>query len=91
MSLGGRGCPHIESKKIRQRDALEKNCLNIIYRVYIINFRMALGEDAVHGFRAITPGADHAIFFNNAGCSLPSQATLDAVIGYINKEASLGG
>nr|WP_246883899.1 aminotransferase class V-fold PLP-dependent enzyme [Pseudomonas koreensis] len=40
--------------------------------------------------RAATPGCAQVIHFNHAGASLPSQATLDAVIEQLQREA-LGG
>ncbi|MGF6114161.1 aminotransferase class V-fold PLP-dependent enzyme [Pseudomonas frederiksbergensis] len=40
--------------------------------------------------RAATPGCASVIHFNHAGASLPSQATLDAILGQLQREA-LGG
>ncbi len=40
--------------------------------------------------RAATPGCASVIHFNHAGASLPSQATLDALLGQLQREA-LGG
>lgn len=40
--------------------------------------------------RSRTPGCNNVIHFNHAGASLPSQATLDAVIAQLQREA-LGG
>jgi hypothetical protein len=54
-------------------------------------------EEEIDAARGATPGTLKAedesklIHFNNAGCSLPTQKTLDAVISYLNKEATLGG
>ncbi len=41
--------------------------------------------------RADTPGCENVIHFGNAGSSLPTKATLDAHIGYLELEASIGG
>lgn len=41
--------------------------------------------------RADTPGCMDVIHFNNAGSSLPTQKTLDAMISYLNMEAKIGG
>ncbi|WP_085702652.1 aminotransferase class V-fold PLP-dependent enzyme [Pseudomonas sp. B15(2017)] len=46
-------------------------------------------DDLTH-LRAATPGCAQVIHFNHAGASLPSQATLDAVIEQLQREA-LGG
>jgi selenocysteine lyase/cysteine desulfurase len=40
--------------------------------------------------RAATPGCASVIHFNHGGASLPSQATLDAILGQLQREA-LGG
>lgn len=40
--------------------------------------------------RAATPGCARVIHFNHAGASLPSQTTLDAILGQLQREA-LGG
>lgn len=44
----------------------------------------------VERLRAATPGCASVIHFNHAGASLPSQATLDAVIGQLQREATCG-
>ena len=49
---------------------------------------MNLGE--VERLRAATPGCARVIHFNHAGASLPSQATLDAVIEQLQREAISG-
>jgi cysteine desulfurase/selenocysteine lyase len=41
--------------------------------------------------RAGTPGASRVVHLNNAGASLPTSATLDAVIGHLRLESELGG
>lgn len=46
-------------------------------------------DDILH-LRAATPGCAQVIHFNHAGASLPSHATLDAVIEQLQREA-LGG
>ncbi len=49
-----------------------------------------MNVDEVLRLRDATPGCAQVIHFNHAGASLPSQATLDAVIGQLQREA-LGG
>ena len=41
--------------------------------------------------RADTPGCENIIHFGNAGSSLPTSATLDAHIGYLELEGAIGG
>jgi selenocysteine lyase/cysteine desulfurase len=41
--------------------------------------------------RAATPGCADRAFLLSAGSSLPTQATLDAVIGHLRREAEVGG
>ncbi len=41
--------------------------------------------------RADTPACTKVLHFNNAGSSLPTTATLDAHVGYVRLEASIGG
>ena len=48
------------------------------------------GLDIDHS-RAITPGCENRIHFNNAGSALPTQVTLDRVIDYLHREAAIGG
>jgi selenocysteine lyase/cysteine desulfurase len=45
----------------------------------------------IEQLRKETPGTAQLIHFNNAGASLPTTSTLDAVIGYLQHEAILGG
>lgn len=40
--------------------------------------------------RALTPGCDHVIHFNNAGCGLMSQPVLDTVLEHTRLEAMMG-
>ncbi|MHC8288344.1 aminotransferase class V-fold PLP-dependent enzyme [Pseudomonas sp. XS1P51] len=44
----------------------------------------------VERLRAATPGCASVIHFNHAGASLPSQATLDAMIEQLRREATTG-
>lgn len=50
----------------------------------------ALSEQEVQLLRAATPGCAQVIHFNHSGASLPSQTTLDAIIGQLNREALSG-
>jgi len=52
---------------------------------------MEWAEGHVEAARSATPGTSHVTHLNNAGCSLPTQKTLDAVTGYIHNEAIYGG
>jgi len=45
----------------------------------------------VDALRAATPGTANVAHLNNAGAALPSQATLDAVLGHLKLESSIGG
>jgi len=49
---------------------------------------MPIDVDAV---RADTPGTDHVLHFNNAGASLPPRPVLDAQVGHLEREATIGG
>ncbi|TDP63197.1 selenocysteine lyase/cysteine desulfurase [Roseateles toxinivorans] len=46
--------------------------------------------ELITGLRLQTPGLAQGLHFNNGGAGLPSQATLDAVIGQLQLEARLG-
>ena len=41
--------------------------------------------------RADTPGVAHVAHLNNAGAALPPRQVLDATIGYLRREAEIGG
>lgn len=45
----------------------------------------------IKSFRDATPGTSHHAHFNNAGTALPTQKVLDAVKGYLDEEAMVGG
>jgi len=45
----------------------------------------------INAVRADTPGCENVIHFSNAGSSLPTSETLEAQIGYLRLEASIGG
>jgi cysteine desulfurase / selenocysteine lyase len=45
----------------------------------------------IQKLRAETPGTKHIIHFNNAGSSLPTQSSLDKIMGYLEEEAIVGG
>lgn len=45
----------------------------------------------VDAVRAATPGCGGRAFLLSAGSSLPTRATLDAVIGHLRREAEIGG
>jgi cysteine desulfurase / selenocysteine lyase len=46
---------------------------------------------SVSSARSATPGCESSIFLNNAGSSLPTKQTLDAVIGHLTAESTMGG
>jgi len=52
---------------------------------------MDFGSIDVDAVRALTPGCGSGAFLLSAGSSLPSQQTLDAVIGHLRLEAEIGG
>ena len=56
-----------------------------------IQHNMGWTDEEVEAARSVTPGTSNVIHFNNAGCALPTQKTLDAVIGYLTNEANFGG
>jgi cysteine desulfurase/selenocysteine lyase len=41
--------------------------------------------------RADTPGVDHVVHLNNAGAALQPRQVSDAVVGYLEREAEIGG
>jgi len=45
----------------------------------------------VQQLRDETPGASRVVHLNNAGCSLPPQAVIDAQVAYIQEESLIGG
>lgn len=49
-----------------------------------------LTEVHIQALRAATPGCQQVIHFNHSGASLPSQATVTAMIEHMNREASQG-
>ena len=52
---------------------------------------MAIPTIDVDAARAATPGCHERAFLLSAGASLPTQATLDTVIGHLRREAEVGG
>ena len=48
-------------------------------------------DDRVTALRGETPGCAHVAHFNHAGSSLSPQPVLDAVIGHLTLEATIGG
>jgi len=51
----------------------------------------ALTVDEIEAARAATPGCGEVIHLNHAGSSLPPQTVLDAQIGHLWAEATIGG
>lgn len=50
----------------------------------------SLSDLDIERIRSVTPGCGHVIHFNHAGASLPSQATLDAIVEQLTLEACGG-
>lgn len=50
-----------------------------------------IGRVDVDELRALTPGCAHRVHLNNAGAALLAQPTLDAMLGHLHREASIGG
>ena len=50
-----------------------------------------MDPDQIQAARDNTPGTLHVNHLNNAGCSLPTHRTLDAVIDYLKAESLYGG
>lgn len=49
-------------------------------------------DDEIESIRSTTPGcSDELIHLNHAGSSLPDQSVLDAQIGHLRREATIGG
>ena len=48
-------------------------------------------DDEIRRLRAETPGCAEVAHFNNAGCSLPPAPVLETHLGYLRREALIGG
>jgi cysteine desulfurase/selenocysteine lyase len=55
------------------------------------SFGVAVQSIDVAAARAATPGCSELAFLLSAGSSLPTQMTLDAVVGHLRREAEVGG
>jgi selenocysteine lyase/cysteine desulfurase len=51
----------------------------------------ALTDDEIEHARSVTPGCAEVIHLNHAGASLPPQTVIDAQVGHLLAEASMGG
>lgn len=52
---------------------------------------MRTKDQSIEALRQDTPGTEHVIHFNNAGCALPTRQTLEAIRNYQDREALYGG
>jgi hypothetical protein len=88
----------VEHQRIFERPQINKITFSSVshYILFFIRVRDVVGTsmldtEAVQILRNATPGVGHVVHLNNAGASLPSQITLNSVIHYLQKEATVGG
>jgi selenocysteine lyase/cysteine desulfurase len=55
------------------------------------SFDVGAGSIDVEAVRAATPGCGEQVFLLSAGSSLPTAETLERVVGYLRREAEVGG